>query len=272
MTALKKYPERSPVKDATNSEDKEHIPQIDRKESSQKDAKLPTLIWISSDEEVEAGGVGKDEPSDDEWLSQKLQVMSVVDVSAKGTPPVTPTRPSATKASVPASPAVSTASTSTPKAGPKKYKSAGSSVPTPSPAPATPGRQGKFNAYVVYSGSFPYYYDQWARVKGLFESDKSLVFKGFFTLEQAKQAYFAAHHSGVIKAIRIGAGRPIWSVTEGVRPAVYHSLHDALRDGLEWGAGHLKGFSNEADAEEDWEEKSSTNPPRIIATASPGFF
>ncbi|KAJ3730332.1 hypothetical protein C8R42DRAFT_637104 [Lentinula raphanica] len=77
------------------------------------------------------------------------------------------------------------------------------------------------------------------------------------------------HNSGVIGTIRIGAGRPIWSVTEGVRPAIYESVHDALREGLEWGAGHLKGFSNEADAKEDWVAKASTNPSHIIATASP---
>ncbi|KAJ3764987.1 hypothetical protein FB446DRAFT_709832 [Lentinula raphanica] len=93
---------------------------------------------------------------------------------------------------------------------------------------------------------------------------------GFFTLEQAKEAYHAAHsNSGVISAICVGAGRPIWSVIEGLQPAIYESIHDALCEGLEWGTGHLKGFSNEADAKEDWAAKANTNPSRIIATASP---
>ncbi|KAJ3833254.1 hypothetical protein F5878DRAFT_665812 [Lentinula raphanica] len=275
MTALKKYQE-SRVEETTNSGNNQRGPQVDQPNSttSKGSSQKPNLVWISSDEEDNREGVSDDDTSDDEFLSKKLRNMSVIDVSVKSTPPATPTRPSAPKASVsklPGSPAVSTISTLTLKPGPQTGNAA-SSVPTPYQAPATPGRQGKFNAYVVYSGMAPFYYDRWARVKSLFESDKSLVFKGFYTLEQAKEAYHAAHNSGVIGAIRVGAGRPIWSVTEGVRPAIYESVHDALREGLEWGAGHLKGFSNEADAKEDWVAKASTNPSRIIATASPGFF
>ncbi|KAJ3769674.1 hypothetical protein FB446DRAFT_706044 [Lentinula raphanica] len=278
MTALKGNQE-SPQKGTV--EDRQRALQIDQRAlktstaSPQKGSKTPkpTIVWISSDEEDEGEGLSKEDSSDDEWLTKKLQDMSVTGVSVKSTRPSTPVQrvaPNESVSHVTPTPSTPTPSTPTQTMGAKMASA--SPVPTPFQAPATPGRQGKFNAYVVYSGKFPYYYAQWAPVKALFAADKNLVFKGFWTLEQAKAAYDAARDSGVIKAIRVGAGRPIWSVTEGVRPAVYSSVHDALREGLEWGPGHLKGFADEADAAEDWDEKSSAKPSRIVATPSPGFF
>ncbi|KAF9077303.1 hypothetical protein BDP27DRAFT_1413727 [Rhodocollybia butyracea] len=146
------------------------------------------------------------------------------------------------------------------------------SGPPPSPAPAVRGREGSFNAYVVYSGRTPYFYADWSAVKRILRNDQTLVFKGFYTLEAAQEAWLAASSSGVIAAIQHGAGRPYWSVTEGVKPAIYNSLHEAVKYGLEWGGGCLKGWRQEADAAEDWVIKATSNPSRIIQTPSPEFF
>ncbi|KAF9028410.1 hypothetical protein BDP27DRAFT_1375757 [Rhodocollybia butyracea] len=146
------------------------------------------------------------------------------------------------------------------------------SAPAPAAAaPATPGRQGKFSAYVVYLGKTPHFYANWSTVKRMVEGDPTLVFKGFYSLEKAREAWQAARDSGVINAIRNGAGRPYWSVTEGVRPAVYDSVHEAVKVGLEWGGGTLKGWNTEADAEEDWNVKANTHPSRIMETPSPNL-
>ncbi|KAJ3730331.1 hypothetical protein C8R42DRAFT_715037 [Lentinula raphanica] len=158
VTALKKYQE-SCVEETTNSGNNQHGPQVDQPNSttSKGSSQKPNLVWISSDKD-NGKGVSDDDTSNDEFLSKKLWNMSV-----KSTPPATPTQPSAPKVSVskfPGSPAVSTISTLTPKPGPQTGNAA-SSVSTPYQAPATPGRQGKFNAYVVYSGMAPFYYDQW---------------------------------------------------------------------------------------------------------------
>ncbi|KAJ3765785.1 hypothetical protein FB446DRAFT_794713 [Lentinula raphanica] len=255
-------------------------------ESSQKEAKI---VWISSDED-DGGGQedGGDNNSDDDSLTRKLQSMSVNGADSQRCALQASPSKSATSSTLEFSPAPASTPplAETPAMAPNP---APAPTPAPTAAPATPGRQGKFNAYVVYSGKCPYYYEKWARVKALKEADASLVFKGFKSLDQAKQAWCAARDSGVIKAISNGAGRTYWTVTEGVRPAVYHSLlvvcyvfilvlysqasrHDALREGLEWGAGHLKGFVNEDDASEDWAEKSNANPSRIFERPSPGFF
>lgn len=61
-------------------------------------------------------------------------------------------------------------------------------------------------------------------MKKIFQSDSSLVFKGFPTLEKARSAWYDAHDTGVIAAIHNGVGRQFWSVTEGVRPGVYTSV------------------------------------------------
>lgn len=58
----------------------------------------------------------------------------------------------------------------------------------------------------------------------MLQADRGLVFKGFYTLEKAREAWTLAKNSGVIAAMRNGAGRPYWSVTEGVNPAVYNSV------------------------------------------------
>lgn len=48
--------------------------------------------------------------------------------------------------------------------------------------------------------------------------------------------------------------------------------YDALQDGLEWGGGLLKGFVDEAEAAQDWQDKSATTPSRIVELPSPGYF
>ncbi|KAJ3794126.1 hypothetical protein GGU11DRAFT_748273 [Lentinula aff. detonsa] len=141
-----------------------------------------------------------------------------------------------------------------------------------SAARATPGRQGIFNAYVVYSGRTPYFYTDWPAVKRMLNEDKDLVFKGFFTLEHAEEAWYAASNLGVIVAIQNSTGRPIWSVTEGVKPAVYKSVHEAVKIGLGWGGGYLKGWHNEADAIGDWNDKARARPSRIVTTPDSAFF
>ncbi|KAJ3801064.1 hypothetical protein GGU11DRAFT_741876 [Lentinula aff. detonsa] len=156
---------------------------------------------------------------------------------------------------------------------PKPSTSQTSSMSTVPPAArATPGRQGIFNAYVVYSGRTPYFYTDWPAVKRMLNEDKDLVFKGFYTLEHAEEAWYAACDSGVIVAIQNGTGRPIWSVTEGVKPAVYKSVHEAVKIGLGWGGGYLKGWHNEADAIEDWNDKARAHPSRIVTMPDPAFF
>ncbi|KAF9027691.1 hypothetical protein BDP27DRAFT_1437083 [Rhodocollybia butyracea] len=139
------------------------------------------------------------------------------------------------------------------------------SGPPPSPAPAVRGREGSFNAYVVYSGRTPYFYADWSAVKRILRNNQTLVFKGFYTLEAAQEAWLAASSSGVIAAIQHGAGHPYWSVTEGVKPAIYNSLHEAVKFSL-------KGWRQEADAAEDWVIKATSNPSCIIQTPSPKFF
>ncbi|KAF9071160.1 hypothetical protein BDP27DRAFT_1361954 [Rhodocollybia butyracea] len=101
--------------------------------------------------------------------------------------------------------------------------------------------------------------------------DPTLVFKGFYSLEKAREAWQAARDSGIINVIRNGAGRPYWSVTEGLRPAVYDSVHEAVKVSLEWGGGTLKGWNTEANAEEDWNDKANTHPSRIMETPSPNL-
>lgn len=61
-------------------------------------------------------------------------------------------------------------------------------------------------------------------MKRLIEADKHLVYKGFRSIQNARDAYYAARNSGVIDAIQKGAGRQYWSVTEGVNPAVYENV------------------------------------------------
>lgn len=45
----------------------------------------------------------------------------------------------------------------------------------------------------------------------------------------------------------------------------------ALKVGLEWGGGCLKGWNNEEDAVEDWNDKAGASPSRIIVMPSPNL-
>ncbi|KAJ3779563.1 hypothetical protein GGU10DRAFT_337914, partial [Lentinula aff. detonsa] len=170
------------------------------------------IIWIESDDE-------------DEQLTVQMERLSVKQEALNCTPQ---TGKKCTEDQWPSSsthwyetPPPSRAPPDPPKYSlPKPSTSQTSSTSTVlSAARATPGRQGIFNAYVVYSGRTPYFYTDWLAVKCMLNEDKDLVFKGFFTLEQAEEAWYAASNSGVIVAIQNGTGRPIWSVTEGVKPA-----------------------------------------------------
>ncbi|KAF9068748.1 hypothetical protein BDP27DRAFT_1421563 [Rhodocollybia butyracea] len=249
-------------------------------------ARTHTIVWVSSGEE-DGGNDDIGDDTDEEDLVEQLQELSVkrpepkqenlamASHGASSSRVVVPTTPVATPprytafATPPSHhassrPLMSTPSTAPPPAHPVS--------PPPTPAPVTPGRQGKFNAYVVYSGATPHFYANWSTVKRMQQADPTLVFKGFYTLEKARQAWLAARNSGVIAAIQNGTGRTHWCVTEGVNPAIYDSLHEAIKVGLEWGGGCLKGWNNKADAVEDWNEKAGASPSRIIDTPSPDFF
>ncbi|KAJ3748067.1 hypothetical protein DFH05DRAFT_1458286 [Lentinula detonsa] len=138
------------------------------------------------------------------------------------------------------------------------------------PAQATPGRRGKWNAYVVYSGRAPYVYRGWQGVRQLKDEDNNLVYKGFNDFTSATQAWKAAHDTGVVDAIQKGQGRTHWVVTKGIEPGTYRHPYDALRDGLGWGGGVLHAFSNEQEAIEFWNRE--VNARRIIHVDDPGFF
>ncbi|KAJ3712116.1 hypothetical protein DFJ43DRAFT_1161520 [Lentinula guzmanii] len=90
------------------------------------------------------------------------------------------------------------------------------SLRSPAPAQATPGRRGKWNAYVVYSGRAPYVYRGWQGVRQLKDEDNNLVYKGFNDFASATQAWKAAHDTGVVDAIQKGQGRTHWVVTKGI--------------------------------------------------------
>ncbi|KAF9058595.1 hypothetical protein BDP27DRAFT_1372395 [Rhodocollybia butyracea] len=252
-----------------------------------------SIVWISSGEEDE-GEVIKGSDTEEEDLVAKMEELSVkrLDTQQTNATPVfygnhsTSSNPFLSSQPMATPPRYSTIAT--PPQTPVRHGSShtaangqGSAAPaihpvSPAPAPvaaapATPGRQGKFSAYVVYSGKTPHFYANWSTVKRMLEGDPTLVFKGFYSLEKAREAWQAARDSGVINAIRNGAGRPYWSVTEGVRPAVYDSIYEAVKVGLEWGGGNLKGWNTEADAEEDWNDKANTHPSRIMETPSPNL-
>ncbi|KAJ3742468.1 hypothetical protein DFH05DRAFT_1461569 [Lentinula detonsa] len=215
------------------------------------------IIWIESDDE-------------DEQLMVQMERLSVKQEASNCTPQTGKKCPQDQRPSSSTqwheTPPPSRAPPDPPKySSPKPSTSQTSSTSmVPPAARATPGRQGIFNAYVIYQSR--------PAVKRMLDEDKDLVFKGFFTLEHAEEAWYAASDSGVIVAIQNGTGRPIWSVTEGVKPAVYKSVHEAVKIGLGWGGGYLKGWHNEADAIEDWNDKARARPSRIVTTPDPAFF
>ncbi|KAJ3734940.1 hypothetical protein DFJ43DRAFT_1037268 [Lentinula guzmanii] len=225
------------------------------------------IIWIESDDE-------------DEQLMVQMERLSVKQEASNCTPQTGKKCPQDQRPSSSTqwheTPPPSRAPPDPPKySSPKPSTSQTSSTSmVPPAAQATPGRQGIFNAYVVYSGRTPYFYTDWPAVKCMLDEDKDLVFKGFFTLEHAEEAWYAASDSGVIVAIQNGTGRPIWSVTEGVKPALlkFFDRHEAVKIGLGWGGGYLKGWHNEADAIKDWNDKAQARPSCIVTTPDPAFF
>ncbi|KAJ3924647.1 MAG: hypothetical protein NXY57DRAFT_969376 [Lentinula lateritia] len=140
---------------------------------------------------------------------------------------------------------------------------------SPSPPFSTPGRRGRYNAYVVYSGSRPYFYDTWSKVARLQIKHPDLVLKGFPDLRSAEAAYTAAKSSGVIDAMQKGEGRGFWVVTEGFRPGVYPGAYDALRDGLKWGGGFVTPFADETRADEFWNRQ--VDAKRIVSMPDPHY-
>ncbi|KAK7437702.1 hypothetical protein VKT23_018418 [Stygiomarasmius scandens] len=118
--------------------------------------------------------------------------------------------------------------------------------------PTTPNtNQGKcFRAYVVYHGRRKGAFGDWRSTNFIISGDADAVYKGFQTLELAKESYQLTHRSGVLNALdyQPERGEPHWVVIQGVHPGVYKSRYEVLRDGLYWGGGAVYTYNDVNDA------------------------
>ncbi|KAK1232442.1 hypothetical protein PQX77_004418 [Marasmius sp. AFHP31] len=126
------------------------------------------------------------------------------------------------------------------------------------PSSSTPPAAARFRAYVLYRGSQPGVFASWSQLKKQLArgKDEDNVYKGFYTLEEARDAFFSAKKSGVIQKLTASPPQGLvltWVVVEGVVPGVHESAYEMLRDGLLWHGGRVFSFASKEEAEEFWE-------------------
>lgn len=190
---------QQPISFTEHEDDLKHKDTKAKDNSSQK---APKIVWISSDEEDAADNSEDSESDNgessisiavslgspqQERLTEQMRGMSCKSVrlfnlcahcftlvhrDVENDIPHTPTNAKPGSASLPPYPSTAMPPQTPPQRQmaiptPSAHTSMTRSTPeapalNPSPAPATPGRRGIFNAYVVYSGKTPYYYAQWS--------------------------------------------------------------------------------------------------------------